>query len=139
MFDLCRAFLIMFDAHKGQKDKGGKPYFLHPLRVSCKLKGKRAKLVALLHDVIEDSNKYSLSDFSFLDDEQIDALKLLTHEKQTSYFEYIERVKNNQLARMVKLSDLEDNMNLKRLKNITDKDQERFHKYEKAKAILKII
>lgn len=136
MVNMLRAFIIMFNAHKGQKDKGGKPYFLHPLRVSKNVKDGRAKVVALLHDVIEDSDKYKLSDLTFLDKEQIEALKTLTHDKSVPYFDYIDKIKAKPLARMVKLSDLEDNMNLKRLKNITDEDRKRYNKYAKAKDIL---
>lgn len=136
MFDWFKAFNIMFKAHKGQKDKGGKAYFLHPLRVSLNIKDKRAKVIGLLHDVIEDSDKYELSDFTFLDEEQVEALKILTHDKSVPYFDYIDKIKANPLARKVKLSDLKDNMNLNRLKEITDKDKERLAKYEKAREIL---
>ena len=137
MINYIRALLIMLKAHKGQRDKGGKSYFTHPLRVSRNTKDKRAKIVALLHDVMEDSDKYSWADLDFLDQEQIAALKVLTHQKDLPYFEYINVVKENPLARQVKLSDLADNMNLKRLKTITDKDLERVEKYKEAQAILK--
>lgn len=137
MINYIRALLIMLKAHKGQRDKGGKPYFTHPLRVSRKTKDKRAKIVALLHDVMEDSDKYTWADLDFLDQEQIAALKVLTHQKDLPYFEYINAVKENPLARQVKLSDLADNMNLKRLKTITDKDLERVEKYKEAQRILK--
>lgn len=136
MIDWFKAFIIMFKAHKGQKDKGGGAYFLHPLRVSLNIKDKRAKVIGLIHDVIEDSDKYKLSDFNFLDEEQVEALKTLTHDKSVHYFDYIDKIKKNPLARTVKLSDLKDNMNLKRLKEITEKDRERFAKYEKARKIL---
>ena len=73
---------------------------------------------------------------NFLDEEQLEALKTLTHDKSVPYFDYIDKIKKNPLARKVKLSDLKDNMNLKRLKEITEKDRERFAKYEKARKIL---
>lgn len=73
---------------------------------------------------------------NFLDEEQLEALKTLTHDKSVPYFNYIDKIKKNPLARKVKLSDLKDNMNLKRLKEITEKDRERFAKYEKARKIL---
>lgn len=136
MINWFKAFIIMFKAHKGQKDKGGGAYFLHPLRVSLNIKDKRARVIGLIHDVIEDSDKYKLSDFNFLDEEQVEALKTLTHDKSVHYFDYIDKIKKNPLARKVKLSDLKDNMNLKRLKEITEKDRERFAKYEKARKIL---
>lgn len=137
MTNYIRALLIMLKAHRGQRDKGGKPYFTHPLRVSRSTKDKRAKIVALLHDVIEDSDKYSWADLDFLDQEQIAALKVLTHQKDVPYFEYINAIKSKPLARQVKLSDLADNMNLKRLKTITDEDLERVEKYKEAQRILK--
>ena len=62
MINWFKAFIIMFKAHRGQKDKGGGAYFLHPLRVSLNIKDKRARVIGLLHDVIEDSDKYKLSD-----------------------------------------------------------------------------
>lgn len=136
MLNWVRAVLIMLKAHRGQKDKGGRPYFLHPLRVSMSVKDKRAKIVALLHDVLEDSEKYELSDLYFLDDEQKKALKLLTHNKNDNYFDYIDGIKSSKIATAVKINDLKDNMNLNRLKNITIKDINRYRKYKKAMFIL---
>lgn len=136
MLEYIKAVIIMFNAHLGQKDKAGKPYFLHPLRVSKKIIDKRAKIVALLHDVLEDSNKYRLDDFTFLDEEQSEALRLLTHSKNEDYFSYIEKIRKNQMAKKVKIADLEDNKNLNRLNNITEKDKERYLKYTKAKNML---
>lgn len=136
MLEYIKAVIIMFNAHLGQKDKAGKPYFLHPIRVSKKTIDKRSKIVALLHDVLEDSNKYRLDDFSFLDEEQNEALRLLTHSKNEDYFSYIEKIRKNQIARKVKIADLEDNMNLNRIKDITEKDKKRYLKYTKAKNIL---
>lgn len=121
---------------RGQKDKGGHPYFLHPLRVSMPTKSKRAKIVALLHDVLEDSNKYKITDFNFLDEEQKEALLLITHNDNDEYFEYVKRIKQNKISREVKLMDLKDNMNLKRLKDISKDDEERLKKYRIARDIL---
>lgn len=131
-----KALFMMLNAHKGQKDKGGNPYFLHPLRVSMATKNKRAKIVALLHDVLEDSNKYKIKDFNFLDEEQKKALLLLTHNDSDEYFEYVKRIKQNKIAREVKLMDLKDNMNLKRLKDISKDDEKRPEKYQIARDIL---
>lgn len=136
MLNWIRAFFIMLNAHKGQKDKAGKHYFLHPLRVQRKLTDRRAKVVALLHDVVEDSDKYGFDDFYFLDDEQKKALKLLTHEKSVPYFDYIHVIKTDNLATMVKIKDLEDNMNLNRLKDVTEEDEKRYRKYTEARLIL---
>lgn len=79
---------------------------------------------------------YLFTYINFLDEEQVEALKTLTHDKSVPYFDYIDKINKNPLARKVKLSDLKDNMNLKRLKEITEKDRERFAKYEKARKIL---
>ena len=131
-----KALFIMLNAHKGQKDKGGHPYFLHPLRVSMATKSKRTKIVALLHDVLEDSNKYEIKDFNFLDEEQKEALLLLTHNDSDDYFEYVKKIKQNKISREVKLMDLKDNMNLKRLKDISKDDVKRLEKYQSARNIL---
>lgn len=126
----------MLNAHKGQKDKGGHAYFLHPLRVSKKISGRRYKIVALLHDVLEDSDKYTINDFGFLDSEQKDALIKLTHPENVGYMDYVKNIKSNSIARKVKLMDLEDNMNLNRLECLTEKDFKRVEKYKKAKDYL---
>ena len=136
MLRLFKAFFIMLRAHINQKDKAGRCYIFHPINVALGVKGIRAKTVALLHDVLEDSDLYSFKDFSFLDEEQKEAILLLTHSEKVEYFEYIKRVKSNKLALAVKLSDLKHNSNLKRLKTITEKDTDRKNKYLKAIEIL---
>lgn len=136
MLNYIKAFFIMLNAHKGQKDKGGHTYFLHPLRVSKKISDRRYKIVALLHDVLEDSDKYTINDFDFLDSEQKDALIKLTHPENVAYMDYVKNIKSNSIARKVKLMDLEDNMNLNRLKCLTEKDFKRVEKYKKARGYL---
>ncbi|MFR9276550.1 MAG: GTP pyrophosphokinase [Peptoniphilus senegalensis] len=135
MLNLIKAFIVAIKAHQGQKDKGGKPYILHPIRVALNVKGKDERIVALLHDVIEDTN-YTIDNLDFLTKEQKDALLLLTHDKSVPYMEYIRKVKKNKIASKVKLADLEQNMNLKRLKTISNKDLKRLEKYKRAKEIL---
>ncbi|WP_099320556.1 GTP pyrophosphokinase [Anaerococcus sp. Marseille-P3625] len=136
MINYIKAFIIMLKAHWKQRDKGNHLYIFHPIRVSRKCKSKSAKLVALLHDVIEDNPNYSIGDFDFLNEEEKNALELLTHNEDVAYFEYINEIKNDEIARDVKLSDLKDNSNLKRLSNITDKDLKRVEKYKLAENIL---
>jgi len=136
MFRYLKSILIMLRAHKGQKDKGGHPYYKHPLRVARGCKNNSAKIIALLHDVVEDNDNYKLDDFKFLNKDELEALSLLTHEKSVNYFTYINKVKTNELAREVKLSDLRDNSNLDRLKEVSKKDLERVKKYKKAQEIL---
>ncbi len=136
MLKYIKALVIAIRAHKGQKDKAGKPYIMHPIRVAFGVKGLDCKVVALLHDVLEDSKLYTIDDFRFLNSEQKDALLLLTHEKNEPYFDYIDKIKQNRIARAVKISDLKQNSNLNRLKQITDKDIIRCDKYKKAIMIL---
>lgn len=136
MIDLLRALFIAARAHKGQRDKGGKPYIFHPLKVSLNVRGKDEKIVALLHDVIEDTS-YTIDDLKFLTKDQKEALLLLTHDKDTPYMIYIEFIKKNKIASRVKLADLDQNMNLNRLKIVTEKDLERLEKYKKARDLLR--
>ena len=91
MLRLFKAFFIMLRAHSGQKDKAGKCYIFHPINVALGVNGVRAKTVALLHDVLEDSELYSIEDFKFLDKEQMDAILLLTQNTDEEYFDYIKK------------------------------------------------
>ena len=136
MFKLFKAFFMMLRAHINQKDKAGRCYIFHPIKVALGVNGVRSKTVALLHDVLEDSELYSIEDFKFLDEEQMEAILLLTHSANEEYFNYINKVKTNKIALDVKLSDLRHNSNLKRLKTITEKDINRRNKYLKAMEIL---
>ncbi len=136
MIDLLRAFFIAARAHKGQKDKGGKLYIFHPINVSLNVKGRDEKIVALLHDVIEDT-AYTIDDLKFLTKNQREALLLLTHDRDTPYMTYIDAIKKDKIASRVKLADLDQNMNLKRLKIVTEKDLERLEKYKKARDLLR--
>lgn len=136
MINYIKAFIIMLKAHWKQRDKGNHLYIFHPIRVSRKCKSKSAKLVALLHDVIEDNPNYSISNFNFLNEEEKEALELLTHSKDVAYFDYINKVKSNRIAREVKLADLKDNSNLDRLLTVTEKDIRRIEKYRVAQKML---
>lgn len=130
---ILRAIWIAVKAHKGQRDKGGKPYIFHPIHVAMAVKGRNEKIVALLHDVLEDSD-FKIGKMDFLSQEQKEALLLLTNEG--SYFDYIDKVKKNSIAREVKLKDLEHNMNVRRLKKVQAEDIKRLEKYRKAYEIL---
>lgn len=136
---LEKAIMLATEAHKGQKDKGGKCYILHALRVMLCFEKEEQQIVAVLHDVLEDTeiNEEYLRNAGFSKN-VVEAVVCLTKKQHENYFDYIERVKQNDIARMVKLADLQDNMNLKRIKNITQKDIERIEKYKKAKEILKM-
>ncbi len=132
-----KAFEIAQEAHKDQYDLAGEPYIIHPLTVSNMVNGEKAKIVALLHDVFEDSN-YSKFDLKGMFSKDIlDALDLLTRKPNEDYFDYIKKLASNELARKVKLADLKNNMDITRLKNINDNDIARLLKYHQAYSILK--
>ncbi len=122
-----------YRAHKDQTDKAGFPYILHPVHVAEQMKTEETTIASLLHDVIEDSY-YTAEDISAMgfSDDIIDALKLLTHDKNTDYFEYVLKIKDNPIARSVKLEDLKHNSDLSRLEKVTEKDILRAEKYKKA-------
>lgn len=132
-----KALAIAKKAHMGQFDKAGKPYINHPLHVAEQMADETTTAVALLHDVVEDS-EYTLEDLTNagFDAQITDALRLLTHNKVVDYFSYVQAIKNNPVAIQVKLADLRHNSDLARLQVVTDKDLERVEKYKKAIKIL---
>ena len=135
---LERAIEIAVEAHKGQVDKGGSPYILHPLRVMMSVHGESEKIVGVLHDVVEDS------DWTFEDlladgfsAEVIEALKSVTKNSDNEdYDSFIQRAMQNPIGRKVKIADIRDNLDVTRISNITDKDVKRINKYKKALKIL---
>jgi (p)ppGpp synthase/HD superfamily hydrolase len=137
LFTVEKALEIATIAHKGQTDKAGKEYIYHPIMVAFSVKTKEEKIVALLHDVVEDT-KITLKDLKNygVGTNELTAIKLLTKKNNEDYFEYIARIKTNNLARNVKIADLKHNSDLTRLKVITDKDLKRVEKYKKAIAYL---
>jgi len=138
MTALEKALALALKAHAGQKDKADQPYILHPLRVMVQMEDSRAKIVALLHDVLEDSemtlNELSQAGF---EDEILQAIDCLTKRDGEDYFAYLERVAQNKLARQVKMADLKDNLDVTRLKEITPADRQRLNKYLKALSFLR--
>ena len=108
-----RAMVICFDAHKNQKDKGGVPYVFHPFHVAEQMETEEEICTALLHDVVEDT-KYTFEDLAEegFSEEVISALRLLTHDKQTPYMEYVENIckSGNLVAINVKMNDLRHNL-----------------------------
>lgn len=115
-----KAANISFDAHKDDKDKGGYPYFMHPFTLAMQFDDEITICVALLHDVIEDhEDKYPVDYLATIfPKEVIEALQLLTHEKDVDYFTYIKKIKNNPIATKVKLADLKHNTDIRRNNNI---------------------
>ena len=134
---LRQAYEIACDAHRFKFDLSGEEYIKHPLAVCDMVKGKKAKIVALLHDVIEDSD-YTRADLEkYFTKDICDAVEALTREKNENYFKYINALKNNKLAKTVKIADLKNNMDVSRLKEIHDYDIKRLKKYLCAYHILK--
>lgn len=131
------ALAIAMDAHKGQVDRAGAPYILHPLTVASHMGTDAGCITALLHDVMEDSD-YTEDDLrnAGIPEFILDALRLLTHDKSEPYFDYIQRIRGNELASAVKLADLRHNMDLSRLPKVTEQDLERVEKYRKAMDML---
>lgn len=134
MSTLQRAIEIATEAHKGQFDKAGRNYIGHPLRVMEMGKTEEEKIVGVLHDVIEDTDWT----FERLAEEGfsqgiISALRCVTKlSENENYDDFIDRVKKNPLAVAVKINDLTDNMDIRRLPYLSDKDVKRLKKYLKA-------
>ena len=127
------ALSIARKAHEGQLDKAGVDYIEHPIYVASQVDTEEEKAVALLHDVIEDS-PVSAEELlqAGLPETVVTAVQILTKKKEQDYQTYLETVKKNPLARVVKLADLKHNSDLSRLSSITEKDRERLKKYKKA-------
>ena len=130
---LGRAIELAKQHHEGQTDKAGNPYIEHPLRVMNQVESKEEKIVAVLHDIVEDTD-ISLNDLrnEGFSEEVVSAVECLTKQDGENYDSYIERISFNPLAVKIKLADLEDNRDLTRLPQVTDKDLERLEKYDKA-------
>ncbi len=129
-----RAIEIALLAHKGQKDKSGVEYILHPLRVMERGNTEVEKICGVLHDVVEDTD-WTIDDLKNegFSDEVITAIKCLTKETENeNYDEFIERVAKDPIAVKVKLNDLLDNMDITRLNELTDQDLHRLNKYLRA-------
>ena len=131
MVDL--ALSIARKAHEGQLDKAEVDYIEHPIYVASQVDTEEEKAVALLHDVIEDSPVSAEGLLQAgLPETVVTAVQVLTKKKEQDYQTYLETVKKNPLARVVKSSDLKHNSDLSRLSSITEKDRERLKKYKKA-------
>lgn len=123
---------IAYKAHEGQTDKAGVPYIFHPIHIAEQMDSEESCVVALLHDVIEDSDITLEILSKYFNDDIITALRVLTKKENDDYLMYIKRVKTNKLATKVKIKDLEHNRDLTRLDEVTDKDRKRSLKYWEA-------
>ncbi|HML67437.1 MAG TPA: GTP pyrophosphokinase [Clostridia bacterium] len=132
-----RAILFAFDAHRGQYDKSRLPYITHPLHVAESMKSEDECVVALLHDVLEDTD-CTVEDLinMGITNRQIAALELLCHDDSVPYLEYVQAIRVDPIARTVKVADLNHNSDLTRLNLITTQDIERIKKYKQAIEIL---
>lgn len=127
-----KAIILMYNMHKNQLDKGGMPYVLHPFHVAEQMDDEDSTVVALLHDIVEDTSitLNDLVDFGF-SKSQIDAISILTHPDGMDYFDYIRRIATNEISLKVKLADLQHNMDLTRIDSVDNRDLERVKKYKK--------
>ena len=131
-----KAIKLTYEAHKDQYDKSGLPYITHPLHLAEYMDDEYTTVTALLHDVVEDTD-ITLDDLAKeFPEEVIEAIKLLTHQKDIPYMDYVAKIKTNSIAKTVKIADLGHNSNLARLNHITDKDLDRIIKYQKALKLL---
>lgn len=127
-----KAMQIMFEYQKDQIGRDGVPYVFHPWHVAENMEDETRTVVALLHDVVEDT-RATIADLreEGFSEEVLKALELLTHNKEEDYYDYIKKISKNPIARDVKIKDLEHNTDLKRLSEIMPADQERTKKYQK--------
>lgn len=133
-----RALIDIMHFHKGQKDKAGQDYILHPIYVALQQENDEAKVIALLHDVLEDTcctKEYLVVAYG---KKIADSVEILTKKSDETYFDYIERIKtsNNRNCIAVKLADLEHNLRFDRIKTPTEQDYSRLIRYTKAQMIL---
>lgn len=137
--DMTRAAIrIMWAAHKDQDDKSGVPYVFHPWHVAEQMKDEETAAAALLHDVIEDSD-ITAEDLlaAGISEKVVNAVRLLTHRKEVPYMDYLAEIKQDPIARAVKLADLGHNSDITRFdRPMTERDIERQEKYMKAIAML---
>ena len=132
-----RAMNLCYEAHKGQFDKSGVPYIFHPTHLAEQMTDEATTITALLHDVVEDTD-YTFEDLEKMDfgAEVIEALKLLTHDESVPYMEYVANLKQNPIAKVVKLADLAHNSDATRVDVVDEKMQKQYDKYQAAIKLL---
>lgn len=132
-----KALSLCFEAHKNQKDKSGMPYVFHPFHLAEQMETEETTIVALLHDLIEDTD-YTLENLTEMGFEEniTNAIALMTHNPEVEYMDYVSAIKNNPIAKTVKIADLKHNSDLSRLDFVDEKALKRRVKYLKALALL---
>lgn len=139
--NLEKAIEIAQEVHKGVKDKGGYDYINHPIRVMHAMSNDQEKIVAILHDVVEDSDwTFDRLKEEGFEDSVIESLRCVTkYSEEEDYQEFIKRAATNKIATKVKMADIEDNLDLSRLGTLTEKDLTRIKKYKNALKYLKAL
>lgn len=135
---LEKAYKLCLEKHVGQTDKAGKPYFMHPFRVAERCDTIEQKIVALLHDTIEDTDvtpEFLLAEG--FPQEIVDGILSVTRKEEEDYYDFVKRAAENPIGKAVKLHDLEDNMDIRRLASIDDKMKERLNRYIRSYRYLK--
>ena len=128
--------IIAYNAHEDQFDKAGVPYIYHPIHIAEQMETETECIVALLHDTVEDTNITFEQLSKEFDGKIVNILKLLTHDKNEDYMQYINRLKADPIARKVKIADIIHNADETRLDKITSRDIIRRKKYKRALEIL---
>jgi (p)ppGpp synthase/HD superfamily hydrolase len=138
MSTLERAIAIAAEAHAGAVDKAGKPYILHPIRVMLQMATNDERIVAVLHDVVEDCKAWTLDRLRAegFSDEVVRGVDAVTKREGETYEAFVLRGSADPLGKRVKLADLRDNLNLSRIAEPSAKDHERIAKYQRALASL---
>lgn len=128
---------IATKAHRGQLDKGGNPYIEHPIAVADSLEPIEHKIVALLHDVLEDGTltESDLKNYGFTD-RIVKSISILTKKDAMDYEEYLSYIRADRNAWHVKIADIKHNMDISRIPNPTEDDYARLEKYKKALSYL---
>jgi (p)ppGpp synthase/HD superfamily hydrolase len=132
-----KALALCFLAHKEQTDKTGLPYVFHPFHLAESMTDEATTCVALLHDIVEDTDMTldSLSELGF-PKEYVEAIGLMTHAPEVPYMDYVREIKKNPIARAVKIADLTHNSDMTRLDTVDDYAIARAEKYKRALEIL---
>ena len=136
----CKAMKLAYDAHHGQLDKNGVPYIFHPFHIAEQMTDEYSTCAALLHDVAEDTD-ITIDELEMIFPREVtDAVKLLTHDKNDDYFDYVGKISADPIAKAVKIADLKHNSDTSRYLDETMKNSpetlKRLEKYQKALKIL---
>jgi (p)ppGpp synthase/HD superfamily hydrolase len=134
MSSLERAIAIAAEAHAGQRDKSGAPYVLHPLRMMLRVSSNEERIVAVLHDVCEDCPGWTFERLRTegFSEKILTALGTVTKRDGETYEDFVKRAASNPIGRAVKLADLQDNCDLSRISNPTQRDFDRIERYKNA-------